>query len=127
MGRDAGDGRLRLDASGALDLLWNPRESEFLLSRMRRYLRELARGYGGWMLIPESWWPGSGMGTVHPLGGSGMGRDSGQGVVDPFGRVFGYPNLYVCDGSLFPRALGVPPSMTIAALAEHILEHALSD
>lgn len=60
---------------------------------------------------------------MHPLGGCGMGRDPSEGVADPWGRVFGYPNLYVCDGSLIPRALGVPPSMTIAALAEHVVEH----
>ncbi|MEE8200488.1 MAG: GMC oxidoreductase [Candidatus Acidoferrales bacterium] len=130
MGRDASDrstplgtgGRLQLDGRGALDLDWDPRGSELLLSRMRRYLRELGRGYGGWMLVPQGWWK-KGFGTVHPLGGCGMGRESSEGVCDPFGRVFGYPNLFVCDGSLFPSGIGVPPSMTIAALAEHVVEH----
>ncbi|MGH9812969.1 MAG: GMC family oxidoreductase, partial [Candidatus Acidiferrales bacterium] len=124
MGRDASDGRLALDANGELQLLWNWRESEPLLSAMRRYLEELGRGYGGSMLIPQPWWPLT-LGTVHPLGGCSMGRDASEGVADPFGRVFGYENLYVCDGSLIPRALGVPPSMTIAALAEHVAESAL--
>ncbi|MFQ5778119.1 MAG: GMC family oxidoreductase, partial [Terriglobia bacterium] len=123
MGRDASDGRLLLDPRGRLGLLWDARESELLLNRMRRYLRELGKGYGGWMLVPPPWWETGLSGTVHPLGGCGMGRDPSEGVVDAFGRVFGYPNLYVCDGSIFPRALGVPPSMTIAALAEHIVAH----
>lgn len=126
MGRDASDGRLRLGARGQLELDWDPRQSELLLGRMRRYLEELAAGYGGWLLAPQPWWPVESAGTVHPLGGCAMGRDAAQAVVDPFGRVFGYPNLFVCDGSVFPRALGVPPSMTIAALAEHIAEQALS-
>ncbi|MFQ5663288.1 MAG: GMC family oxidoreductase [Terriglobia bacterium] len=78
------------------------------------------------MLTPGSRWLPNVSGTVHPLGGCGMGRDSSQGVVDPFGRVFGYTNLFVCDGSLFPGALGVPPSMTIAALAEHVVESSIS-
>jgi len=123
MGCDASDGRLVLDSKGNLQLLWDWRGSEPLLGRMRRYLEELGRGYGGSMLIPQPWWPVT-LGTVHPLGGCPMGRDRSEGVADPFGRVFGYDNLYVCDGSLIPRALGVPPSMTIVALAEHVAEHA---
>ncbi len=122
MGRDASNGRLILDAKGELQLLWDWRESEPMLSEMRRYLGELGHGYGGSMLIPQPWWPVT-LGTVHPLGGCPMGRGASEGVADPFGRVFGYANLYVCDGSLIPRALGVPPSMTIAALAEHIAEN----
>ena len=125
MGRDAADGKLRLDARGALDLDWDPRGSELLLDRMRRYLRELGRGYGGWMIVPERWWA-RGLSTVHPLGGCPMGRDPSEGVCDPFGRVFGYENLFICDGSLFPCALGFPPSMTIAALAEHVVEKAVA-
>jgi cholesterol oxidase len=56
--------------------------------------------------------------SVHPLGGAAIGRHSGEGVVDHRGQVFGHPGLYVADGSLYPRAPGIPPSMTIAALAE---------
>jgi cholesterol oxidase len=115
-----------MDSKGELQLLWDWRDSEPLLSAMRRYLEELARGYGGRMLTPQPWWPLT-LGTVHPLGGCPMGRDASEGVADPFGRVFGYGNLYVCDGSLIPRALGVPPSMTIAALAEHVGENVTRD
>ena len=75
------------------------------------------------MLEPSRWRGKSAMMTVHPLGGCGMGHNVVAGVVDPWGCVFNYPNLYVCDGSIFPRAIGVPPSMTIAALAEHIAEN----
>lgn len=124
MSRDASDGRLVLDAKGELQLLWDWRESEPLLSEMRRYLEQLGRGYGGSMLIPQPWWPLT-LGTVHPLGGCPMGHGPSDGVADPFGRVFGYENLYVCDASLIPRALGIPPSMTIAALAEHVADHAV--
>lgn len=56
--------------------------------------------------------------TVHPLGGASIGNHPGDGVVDHRGQVFGHPGLYVADGSLYPRAPGIPPSMTIAALAE---------
>lgn len=118
-------GRLRLGPRGELELDWDARESELLFGRIRRYLAELGRGYGGWMVVPERWWAPD-LGSVHPLGGCGMGRDASAGVVDAFGRVFGYENLFVCDGSIVPRALGVPPSMTIAALAEHVVENSVS-
>jgi cholesterol oxidase len=44
------------------------------------------------------------------------------------GRVFGYHNLYVVDGSLIPGSTGcVNPSLTIAALAERIMDQLLRD
>ena len=66
------------------------------------------------------------VGLSHPLGGCGMGRDATAGVVDEFGRVFDtskhgdrpvHEGLYIADGSCIPTALGVNPSLTVAALA----------
>lgn len=69
--------------------------------------------------------------TVHPLGGCGMGQDRTTGVVDHACRVFdadpGKPadavfgGLYVIDGSIVPRSLGVHPLLTITALAERAM------
>jgi len=59
--------------------------------------------------------------TAHVLGGATMGRSPEEGVCDAQGRVFGYPGLYVADGSLVPANLGVNPSLTITALAEHVM------
>ena len=57
--------------------------------------------------------------TVHPLGGCRMGRTASDGVVDHRGEVFGYPNIFVADGSLFCLSLSaVTLSMTIAAISE---------
>ena len=58
--------------------------------------------------------------TAHPLGGCVMEDTPEEGVVHPRGQAWGYPNLYVADGSFFPTALSVNPSMTISALAERI-------
>ncbi|MCA9826325.1 MAG: GMC family oxidoreductase, partial [Dehalococcoidia bacterium] len=46
-----------------------------------------------------------------------------DGVLNPMGEVWGYPNLYVADGSAVPRAIGPNPSLTISALAERTAEH----
>ena len=51
-----------------------------------------------------------------------MGETPGQGVVDFSGQVFGYPGLYVADGSVVPVNLGVNPSLTITALSEFIMD-----
>jgi choline dehydrogenase-like flavoprotein len=56
-------------------------------------------------------------GTAHLMGGCPMGADPGQSVTDADGRTWEIPNLWVCDGSLFPTGGGVNPSLTIQALA----------
>ena len=61
--------------------------------------------------------------TAHILGGAVIGADPSRGVVDARQRVFGYENLLVCDGSAIPANVGVNPSLTITALAEHALGH----
>ena len=49
-----------------------------------------------------------------------MGADARSGVVDSHGRVFGYPGLFVADGSIMPGPVGPNPSFTIAAMAGRI-------
>ncbi len=45
----------------------------------------------------------------------------GHGVVDHRHRVFGYKNMYICDGSVVAANLGVNPSFTITALTERAM------
>ncbi len=61
--------------------------------------------------------------TAHILGGAVIAPDPEHGVVDGRQRVFGYENLLVCDGSAIPANVGVNPSLTITALAEHAMSH----
>ncbi len=61
--------------------------------------------------------------TAHILGGAVIAPDPERGVVDMRQRVFGYVNLLVCDGSAVPANVGVNPSLTITALAEHAMSH----
>jgi choline dehydrogenase-like flavoprotein len=55
--------------------------------------------------------------TSHLMGGCRMGDDPADSVVNKDGRSWSIPNLWVCDGSLFPSSGGVNPSLTIQALA----------
>ncbi|HET7443095.1 MAG TPA: GMC family oxidoreductase [Solirubrobacterales bacterium] len=59
--------------------------------------------------------------TAHILGGAVIGHSPEDGVVDARQRVFGYENLLVCDGAAIPANVGVNPSLTITALAEHAM------
>jgi cholesterol oxidase len=59
--------------------------------------------------------------TAHILGGATIGHGPEDGVVDARQRVFGYQSLLVCDGAAVPANVGVNPSLTITALAEHAM------
>lgn len=60
-------------------------------------------------------------GTAHCIGGCVIAASPQQGVVDEQHRVFGYRNMYICDGSVLAANLGVNPSLTITALAERAM------
>lgn len=55
--------------------------------------------------------------SSHLMGTCRMGDDPSTSVVDADGRSWDIPNLWICDGSLFPTTGGVNPSLTIQALA----------
>jgi cholesterol oxidase len=59
--------------------------------------------------------------TAHILGGCCMGATADDGVIDHRHRVFGYPGLFVIDGSAVSANPGVNPSLTILALAERAM------
>ena len=61
--------------------------------------------------------------TAHIMGGAVIGEGPETGVIDRGNRAFGYENLLVCDGSAVPANVGVNPSLTITALAEHAMSH----
>ncbi|MET8764099.1 GMC oxidoreductase [Lentzea sp. NPDC004782] len=59
--------------------------------------------------------------TYHPLGGAILNR-----ATDNYGRLHGYPGLYVIDGSLIPGSTAVNPFVTITALAERNIENIIA-
>ncbi|WP_062116400.1 GMC family oxidoreductase [Aureimonas sp. AU40] len=55
--------------------------------------------------------------TAHTIGTCRMGTDAGENVVDPHGRSFDIPNLWIADNSVFPSSLAANPALTIMALS----------
>jgi cholesterol oxidase len=120
-GVDAGNGVLSLN-NGALDLAWDVTKSLPVFEEIANKHKQLAEGTGGLPLPLPGWTLSKELITPHALGGCNMGTSPANGVVDHTGKVFGYDNLYVADGAIVPRALGVNPSRTIGALAERVAD-----
>ena len=58
--------------------------------------------------------------SSHPQGTLRMGSDPRESVVDSYGEAHAVKGLFVADASLFPTSIGVPPMLTIAAIADRI-------
>jgi cholesterol oxidase len=135
---DSASGQFVLDGNGRLQLIWRGAKDEPVYANLDRKLSALVDAVGGsYVKNPLA---GSVMGhqpaTAHPLGGCGMGHDASSGVVDHKGRVFDqtggeatsvHDGLYVIDGAVIPRSLGVNPLLTITALAERTMIHMAAD
>ncbi|MGE0309236.1 MAG: GMC family oxidoreductase [Acidimicrobiia bacterium] len=61
--------------------------------------------------------------TCHQHGTARMGTDPGESVVDPWCRTHDVDNLFLMDGSWFPTATGVNPTLTIMANAWRCCDH----
>ncbi|MDQ8699936.1 GMC family oxidoreductase N-terminal domain-containing protein [Hyphomicrobium sp. LHD-15] len=135
---DSASGRFSLD-DDQLSLAWPGAKDEPVYARLDAILSQLVTASGGsYVKNPLA---GTVMGhqpaTAHPLGGCGMGRDRSDGVVDHKCRVFSgasgagdtavHDGLYVIDGAVIPRSLGVNPLLTITALAERAMLHFAQD
>ena len=73
-------------------------------------MKEIMEAAGG----EDSW---SADRTAHLLGTCRMGNDPAKSVVDADCRTHDVPNLFICDGSVFPTSTAVNPSLTIEAIA----------
>ncbi len=135
---DSASGRFVLE-DDRLSLAWPDAKNEPVYARLDAMLSAIVNEAGGsYVKNPLA---GTVMGsqpaTAHPLGGAGMGRERHDGVVNHKGQVFDagagrettavHEGLYVVDGSVIPRSLGVNPLLTITALAERALLHMQQD
>lgn len=126
MTHDNAGGRMYLK-DGSLRIDWRGVGSQPIFDRVNNRLKEATEPLGGTQ-IPNPIWSkvfNKDLVTVHPLGGCSMGENAQLGVVNHKGQVFAgqkgeaiHQGLYVCDGSVIPRSLGVNPLLTISAIAE---------
>ncbi len=63
---------------------------------------------------------------AHLVGGGRMGGRPEESVVDSDHRVWGVPNLFLCDGSVCPTQGSANPALTIMALASRLAERIAS-
>jgi choline dehydrogenase-like flavoprotein len=57
---------------------------------------------------------------AHLVGGCPMGTSPENSVVDADHRLWGHPNVFVCDGSVMPTQGSANPALTIMALASRL-------
>ncbi|MDJ0734226.1 MAG: GMC family oxidoreductase [Nostocaceae cyanobacterium] len=127
MTHDDGGGRMYLDDNDNLRVDWEGVGKQPIFERVNNRLKEATNPLGGTQ-IPNPIWSklfNHDLITVHPLGGCILAEDAEHGVLNHKGQVFSsnqgkevYESLYVADGSVIPRSLGVNPLLTISAIAE---------
>jgi cholesterol oxidase len=135
MTHDDSGGQIELQDDRAR-VVWPDVGKQAIFQRVHETLQQASAAVGGTYLANPIWSQafGQDLVTVHPLGGCPIGETAAQGAVDDAGRVFSgttgeevHDGLFVLDGSIVPRSLGVNPLLTISALAERGCELLAAD
>jgi len=126
MTHDDSGGRMRLQGD-RLRIDWPGVGAQPIFQRVNERLLGATKALGG-TFVPNPAWSkleSHNLITVHPLGGCVMAERTENGVVDHKGQVFSgtsgaavHSGLYVSDGAVMPRSLGVNPLLTISAVTE---------
>ncbi|XP_078681275.1 uncharacterized protein LOC144916136 isoform X2 [Branchiostoma floridae x Branchiostoma belcheri] len=136
MSQDRDRGRLVLDKQGSIVMEYPGVGDEKNFDLVNDKHKVAATSLEG-TFVPNPMWGGilaryrdvKSLITVHPLGGCAMGESSKTGVVNHKGQVFRgnmytdvvHDGLYVMDGAIIPRCLGVNPTLTICMVAERCM------
>lgn len=125
-GHDSAAGEIQLQ-NDQLQIEWSGVSAENVFENFNEVLNRLSEANGGVYLQNPSWNSqlNSRLMTFQPLGGCAMAEDASKGVTNHRGQVYSekqgaeiHVGLYVADGALMPMSLGIPPLLTITALAE---------
>ncbi len=135
MSHDDGKGKIQLSGNRP-EVVWPNVGKQPVFAEISQRLKQATTALGGTYIRNPMWDErlGHELVTVHPLGGCGMADSAERGVVNERCQVFSaehgqavYDRLYICDGSVIPRSLGVNPLLTITALAERACELMIED
>ena len=131
---DDAKGQIKLD-KGHAQIHWPNVGEQPVYARVDAALTKAAKAVGAhYIKSPMAATMGTKPATAHPLGGCGMGEEAASGVVNHKCQVFAgvqgegvHAGLYVCDGAVVPRSIGVNPLLTITALTERAMVHFARD
>ncbi|MEZ6186098.1 MAG: GMC family oxidoreductase [Planctomycetota bacterium] len=105
------EGARILLAAGAKQVLVNYENDPIVLTDPSGLERITARGAPPYELP---------LTAVHPMSTLPMSDDPRRGVVDSRGEHHAVGGLFVCDGSVFPTSIGVPPQISIYSVSRHV-------
>jgi cholesterol oxidase len=135
MTHDDGAGKMKLE-NDRLRIHWPGVGDQPIFEKVNGRLDQASKALGATFIHNPLWSKllHKSLITVHPLGGCVMAEAAEQGVVNHKSQVFSsaqgsevYDSLYVMDGAVIPRPLGVNPLLTISALAERAVSLAAGD
>lgn len=133
MSHDGADGQMLLD-DDKLKIAWPGIGDRPRLPMYARAMTLATKALGGTFLKNPltNEWNNNNQVTVHPLGGCCMGASADDGVVNHKGQVFSsgsevHQGLYITDGSVLPRSVGVNPLLTISAISERMCQYLVQE
>ncbi|WP_432410832.1 GMC oxidoreductase [Rasiella sp. SM2506] len=125
MGRDDAEGHFFLDDKGEAKINYNLKANDAYYAHLNKLGKLFSKK-------AKSFYIPNGVAALfkivevpHNIGGASMGVSKEKGVVDTFGRMYGYDNFMVLDGSILPKSLGPNPALTILAFSERGVEQAI--
>ena len=122
MGRDDAIGTFELDGDGKVIINYPVADNDEYIAYLNKLGKMLSKKANAFF-IPNGFAHLSKVVEIpHNMGGVSMGNNTTDGVVDTYGRVFGYENFIVMDGSIMPTSLGPNPVGTILAFAERSMK-----
>lgn len=121
--RDVSPGTIRTDSKGRLKIT-KPITPDDLQRGMAgvKVVREMYNALGAREFITSNF-----NFSLHQMGGCAIGQTPASAVVNERYQVFGLENLTIADGSIFPRAPGINPSLSIMANSHRAAQGLLAD
>lgn len=121
--RDVEPGTIRVNGKGRL-VIKKPMKGEDLKRGMAgvKVVREIYESLNAKEFITSNF-----NFSLHQMGGCAIGQSAAKSVVNEGFQVHGYENLMIADGSIFPSAPGINPSLTIMANSHRASQAALAE